>query len=70
VDPPLEVCEQRDVKELYTKARRDEIKGFTGIDDPYEAPRYPEGGLGTLEHSIEENGHSYADGGRSISTGI
>ncbi len=36
VDTPLEVCEQRDVKGLYAKARRGEIKGFTGIDDPYE----------------------------------
>jgi len=38
VDTPLEVCEQRDVKGLYAKARRGEIKGFTGIDDPYEEP--------------------------------
>jgi sulfate adenylyltransferase len=38
VDTPLEVCEQRDIKGLYAKARSGEIKGFTGIDDPYEAP--------------------------------
>ncbi|MCD4738338.1 MAG: adenylyl-sulfate kinase, partial [Anaerolineae bacterium] len=38
VDTPLEVCEARDVKGLYARARRGEIKGFTGIDDPYEAP--------------------------------
>jgi sulfate adenylyltransferase len=38
VSTPLEVCEQRDVKGLYAKARRGEITGFTGIDDPYEAP--------------------------------
>ena len=38
VSTPLEVCEQRDVKGLYAKARRGEIKGFTGIDDPYETP--------------------------------
>src|SRR5918992_5783502 len=37
-DAPLEVCEERDVKGLYAKARAGEIKGFTGIDDPYEAP--------------------------------
>jgi len=37
VNTPLEVCEQRDAKGLYAKARRGEIKGFTGIDDPYEA---------------------------------
>ena len=38
VDTPLEVCEQRDPKGLYAKARAGEITGFTGIDDPYEAP--------------------------------
>ena len=42
VDTPLEVCEQRDPKGLYKKARAGEIKGFTGIDDPYEAPITPE----------------------------
>ena len=42
VDTPLEVCEQRDIKGLYARARRGEIKGFTGIDDPYEAPVNPE----------------------------
>ncbi|NNF64297.1 MAG: adenylyl-sulfate kinase [Acidimicrobiia bacterium] len=42
VDTPLEVCEQRDPKGLYVKARAGEIKGFTGIDDPYEAPESPE----------------------------
>ncbi len=42
VDTPIEVCEQRDPKGLYKKARAGEIKGFTGIDDPYEAPQHPE----------------------------
>ncbi len=42
VDTPLELCEQRDPKGLYKKARAGEIKGFTGIDDPYEAPENPE----------------------------
>jgi len=42
VDTPIEVCEQRDPKGLYKKARAGEIKGFTGIDDPYEAPLQPE----------------------------
>ena len=42
VDTPIELCEQRDVKGLYAKARAGEIKGFTGIDDPYEAPVAPE----------------------------
>lgn len=42
VDAPIEVCEQRDPKGLYKKARAGEIKGFTGIDDPYEEPQAPE----------------------------
>ncbi len=42
VDAPLEVCEERDPKGLYKKARAGEIKGFTGIDDPYEAPQKAE----------------------------
>lgn len=41
VDCPLEVCEQRDVKGLYKKARAGEIKNFTGIDSPFEAPEHP-----------------------------
>jgi len=41
VDTPLEICESRDVKGLYKKARAGEIKGFTGIDSPYEAPLDP-----------------------------
>jgi len=42
VDTPIEICEQRDPKGLYKKARAGEIKGFTGVDDPYEAPVSPE----------------------------
>jgi adenylylsulfate kinase len=42
VDAPIEVCEARDPKGLYQKARAGELKGFTGIDDPYEAPLQPE----------------------------
>ena len=42
VDTPLEICEQRDPKGLYKKARAGELKGFTGIDDPYEPPEQPE----------------------------
>ena len=42
VDTPIELCEQRDVKGLYAKARAGEITGFTGIDDPYEAPIEPD----------------------------
>jgi adenylylsulfate kinase len=42
VDTPVEICEQRDPKGLYRKARAGELKGFTGVDDPYEAPQRPE----------------------------
>ncbi len=42
IDTPIEICEQRDPKGLYKKVRAGEIKGFTGIDDPYEAPLKPE----------------------------
>ncbi len=42
VDTPLEVCEARDPKGMYAKARAGEITGFTGVDDPYEAPARPE----------------------------
>jgi bifunctional enzyme CysN/CysC len=42
VDTPIEVCEQRDPKGLYAKARAGELTGFTGVDDPYEAPEHPE----------------------------
>ena len=55
VDTPLEICEQRDTKGMYAKARRGEIKGFTGIDDPYEAPQHPEIVLDTRASSPEEN---------------
>jgi sulfate adenylyltransferase len=55
VDTPLEVCEARDVKGLYAKARRGEIKGFTGIDDPYEEPVNPEMRLNTVDHTPGEN---------------
>jgi sulfate adenylyltransferase len=55
VDAPLEVCEERDVKGMYAKARRGEIKGFTGVDDPYEPPEYPEIVLDTVRFRPEEN---------------
>jgi adenylylsulfate kinase len=54
VDAPLEVCEARDPKGLYKKARAGEIKGFTGIDDPYEAPQKPELVLDSAKKSAEE----------------
>lgn len=54
VDAPLEVCEERDVKGLYKKAREGIIKGFTGIDDPYEAPLNPEITIDTSKLSLDE----------------
>lgn len=54
VDAPLSVCEQRDPKGLYKKARAGEIKGFTGIDDPYEPPVHPELTLNAGEKTPEE----------------
>jgi sulfate adenylyltransferase len=55
VDTPLSVCEQRDVKGMYAKARRGEIKEFTGISDPYESPLSPEITLETVSHTPEDN---------------
>ena len=55
VDTPLEVCEARDVKGLYAKARRGEIKGFTGIDSPYEAPEGPFLHLRTANQTVEQS---------------
>lgn len=55
VNTPLEICEQRDVKGMYAKARRGEIKGFTGIDDAYEVPLYPEITLDTTSNPLEAN---------------
>ncbi len=54
VNTPLEVCEDRDIKGLYAKARSGEIKGFTGIDDPYEAPVNPEINLITDKKTPKE----------------
>jgi len=55
VNTPLEVCEQRDPKGMYAQAREGKIRGFTGIDDPYEAPLNPEMVLETLHSGPEEN---------------
>jgi len=54
VSTPLEICEQRDRKGLYAKARAGIIKQFTGISDPYEEPENPEIPLDTSELSPEE----------------
>ena len=61
INTPLSVCEQRDAKGLYAKARRGEIKGFTGIDDPYEPPLNPELVLTTTDRSPEENARRIVD---------
>src|SRR6478609_9339111 len=55
VDTPLEVCEQRDVKGLYKKARAGEVKNFTGINSPYERPERPNVILPTHQVSIEQS---------------
>lgn len=58
VNTPLEECERRDVKGMYLKARRGELKNFTGIDDPYEPPVDPELELETTLNSAEDNARS------------
>jgi len=55
VDTPIDVCEQRDVKGLYARARRGQITGFTGVDDPYEAPVDPEIILDTVKYTADQN---------------
>ncbi|MFB5195670.1 adenylyl-sulfate kinase [Neobacillus sp. KR4-4] len=54
VQCPIEECERRDPKQLYAKARRGEIKDFTGIDSPYEAPEQPEITLHSDQVTVEE----------------
>ncbi|HEY7480352.1 MAG TPA: adenylyl-sulfate kinase [Gemmatimonadales bacterium] len=54
VSTPLEECERRDVKGLYARARRGEIRNFTGIDDPYEPPEHPELTLDTRALTVEQ----------------
>lgn len=55
INTPLEVCEARDVKGLYKKARKGEIKGFTGIDAPYEAPLQADIEIKTKDLTIEDS---------------
>jgi adenylylsulfate kinase len=55
VDCPLSVCEERDVKGMYAKARAGQLTAFTGIDDPYEAPDQPEVVVRTSVDSVEES---------------
>ena len=60
-DAPLEVCEDRDPKGLYKKARAGEIKGFTGIDDPYEAPENAEVVCDTENETVEQSAQKVID---------
>ena len=55
MDTPLDVCEERDVKGLYHKARAGEIADFTGISAPYEPPPAPALRLTTVGHTVEES---------------
>lgn len=57
VDTPLSECEQRDTKGMYSKARRGELKNFTGIDDPYEPPVNAELTIETITNTAEQNAH-------------
>jgi sulfate adenylyltransferase len=54
ISTPLSVCEARDVKGMYARARRGELTGFTGVDDPYEAPANPDMVCDTLAASVED----------------
>lgn len=55
VDCPLAVCEQRDTKGLYKKARAGQIRNFTGIDSPYEAPEHPDIVIHTAQQSVDDS---------------
>lgn len=55
INTPIEVCEQRDVKGLYKKARAGEIKDFTGISAPFEAPTHPDIEIKTAHQSVDES---------------
>ena len=55
VNTPIEACEKRDVKGLYAKARKGEIKNFTGVSAPFEAPENPDISIDTSVTSLEES---------------
>jgi sulfate adenylyltransferase len=61
VDTPIEECERRDTKGMYARARRGEITGFTGVDDPYEPPQHAEITLDTIQKTPEENARLVLD---------
>jgi len=55
INTPVDICEQRDPKGLYKKARAGDIKGFTGVDDPYEAPEAPDLEVDAANQSVAAN---------------
>jgi sulfate adenylyltransferase len=61
VDTPLQVCASRDEKGLYAKAMRGELKGFTGVDDPYERPHAPEITIETVHTNAEQNARAIVE---------
>ena len=61
IDTPVAVCEERDPKGLYKKARSGEIPNFTGISDPYEAPENPEVLVDTSRETVDESGQKVLD---------
>jgi len=61
INTPLEICEERDVKGLYKKARAGEIKGFTGIDSPYEAPKNADLEILTADLTVEQSSKQILD---------
>lgn len=58
---PLEVCQQRDVKGWYRKARTGEVRRFTGVDDPYEPPEHPDVTLRTDQETVDESARRVLD---------
>jgi bifunctional enzyme CysN/CysC len=54
IDTPLSVAEERDVKGLYAKARSGQLKNFTGVDSPYEAPQTPEIYINSTKRTVDE----------------
>ena len=61
ISTPLEVCESRDTKGLYAKARKGEIKNFTGISSPFEVPLNPDVEVNTAELTLEEGTNKILD---------
>jgi bifunctional enzyme CysN/CysC len=69
LDTPVAECERRDPRGLYARARRGEISGFTGVDDPYEPPERPEVRLHTESQSVAESSRAVLDAVRGLDLG-